>query len=201
MTMKIDTIKILTCYPEVFAEYGDLFEKISDKPEDEKNDIVRKLQIPTSWKALLPNDAPDAVYTFGLLPTEYWRILLEHRKNIADASRCFEAGRVGIICARMETEEDVEFAKSNFNNAFSAGFYWIDVLYYQIAYKNIADECNAWETIMNCCPFAVAKLLSKRPYYAHCFEPYEFWKFLDKDDWKLLEEKQPSLLLRYKKQQ
>lgn len=128
------------------------------------------------------------------MPAEFWVILLRKRKDIANAARCFQSGRVALICAGLESEDEIEFMKSNFNNSVCAGFHWVDILKYQPKYEDIAEKCNAWETIMSGCPFAVTSLLGKRPEYAAKLAPYEFWKFLGKDDWKVLGEEQPELL-------
>lgn len=196
--MESDIIKTLANYPEISDLYGGLFAKIAYKSAEDVRCTVKKLAIPKSWKDILPKGEGDAFYSFGFMPAEYWIALLKARKNTADAARCFESGRVGLICTGMGNNEDIEFMKRNFDDSICAGFHWVDVLYYQPKYENIADSCNAWEVIMNNCPFAITNLLGKRPDYAVKFAAYEFWKFLDEDDWDFLKGKQPSLL-KYKR--
>lgn len=196
--MESDIVKTLTSYPEISELYGSLLSDIADKSAEDIGHVVKKLRIPKSWEDVLPKGESDIFYSFGFMPAEYWIALLKARKNTATAARCFESGRVGIICAKMENNADIEFMKSNFDNSICAGFHWVDVLYYRPEYESIADSCNAWEVVIKHCPFAITNLLGKRPEYAAKFAPYEFWKFLGEDDWKFLKAKQPALL-KYKK--
>lgn len=195
--MESDIIKTLANYPEISDLYGGLFAKIADKSAEDVRCTVKKLAIPKSWKDILPKGESDAFYSFGFMPAEFWVILLKARKDIADAARCFESGRVALICAGLESEDEIEFMKSNFNGSICAGFHWVDILNYQPKYEDVAEKCNVWKTIMSGCPFAVAGLLRKRPEYAAKLAPYEFWKFFEEDDWELLK-KQPELL-KYRK--
>lgn len=195
--MKTEIIKTLAQYPEVSALYGDIFAKSADLSEEDAFEAVKLLRIPQEWRAFLPAEH-DVFYNFGFMPAEFWVILLKARKDIADAARCFESGRVALICAGLESEDEIEFMKSNFNDSICASFHWVDILNYQPKYEDIAEKCNAWKTIMSGCPFAVAGLLRKRPEYAVKLAPYEFWKFFEEDDWELLKKEQPELL-KYKK--
>lgn len=195
--MKTEIIKTLAQYPEVSALYGDIFEKSSGLSEEDAFDAVKLLRIPQEWRAFLPAEH-DVFYNFGFMPAEFWVILLNARRDIANAARCFQSGRVALICAGLESEEEIEFMKSNFNDSICAGFHWVDILNYQPKYEDVAEKCNAWKTIMSGCPFAVAGLLRKRPEYAAKLAPYEFWKFFEEDDWELLKKKQPELL-KYRK--
>ena len=195
--MKTEIIKTLAQYPEVSALYGYIFEKSSGLSEEDEFDVVKLLKIPQEWRAFLP-DEYDVFYNFGFMPAEFWVILVKARKDIADAARCFQSGRVALICAGLESEDEIEFMKSNFNGSICAGFHWVDILNYQPKYEDVAEKCNAWKTIMSGCPFAVASLLRKRPEYAAKLAPYEFWKFFEEDDWELLKKEQPKLL-KYRK--
>ncbi len=195
--MKTEIIKTLAQYPEVSALYGDIFEKSSGHSEEDEFDVVKLLKIPQEWRAFLP-DEYNVFYNFGFMPAEFWVILLNARRDIANAARCFQSGRVALICAGLESEDEIEFMEANFNDSICAGFHWVDILNYQPKYEDVAEKCNAWKTIMSGCPFAVAGLLRKRPEYAAKLAPYEFWKFFEEDDWELLKKEQPKLL-KYRK--
>lgn len=179
--------KLFAKYPELKSEYYDVIVNT-----DDISDALFRCAIPQSWVERLPQHDFPEWHEFGLMPVEYWLVLLEDERFDLIAS-FFENGRVALICKgrREFNYDDIK--------GINEGFHWERILIHRPELEEIAGSLNAWESIVSMCPFPPLQLLAHQPQFVDKFEKYDIWRRIDKENYPYIAKSLPWAMKKIKK--